>query len=566
MIGGADPYSELGGYSWAVSVLIHGTGLFHSTLVNYPVGLNMALANCPLLVFITAPLTYFVSPVASFNLVMWLAFPCSALAMCYVLRKWSCTPLISFVGGLLYGFSPYLVGQGYGHNTLIFVPFPPLIIFGLYRVFVKQDKPIKWAFLTSLFCLCQFFISVEVLVTLAIVVAIMGGLIFLAGPRNALAHVRSVIFPVSIAGMLFVLIAGYPAWYMALGAGHYGGPVWGYAFPVKADLLGPILPTSSQLLYPTWLSTMGTRLAPGVVENGSYLGVPLLLAFTYVVVAARRNRWVLFSALMAILCFLLSLGNQLSINNHPYGIYLLFHLIYHISLFANVLPSRLSNYVMLFVVITVALGITEMQRTRPNGTNTRHSHALTAVKRGIGIFAGVVVVASLIPHWPYATGSVNTPTLFTHRDPSSLPSISGVALIYPYPQQTNDVAQVWQAESLMKFSIIGGYALYGTPQGATTLPAVLRPLQVDSIFNLATLNFPLTTEAAINKVPGVGLRRFIRVNNVSDIVIELSQVQAQPLATYVTKALARKPQIVEGFAVWTHTLQTVNGFNKSKKR
>jgi hypothetical protein len=48
-----------------------------------------------------------VSPIASVNVLLWLAFPLSATSMFFVLRRFVAWDLAAFAGGLLYGFSPY---------------------------------------------------------------------------------------------------------------------------------------------------------------------------------------------------------------------------------------------------------------------------------------------------------------------------------------------------------------------------------------------------------------------------------------------------------------------------
>ncbi len=76
----------------------------------------MSNTGITLLGVIAAPLTLLGGPVLSFNALLTLALPVSALAMYACLRRWTTWRAAAFVGGLLYGFSPYIIGQDFGQG------------------------------------------------------------------------------------------------------------------------------------------------------------------------------------------------------------------------------------------------------------------------------------------------------------------------------------------------------------------------------------------------------------------------------------------------------------------
>ena len=43
-------------------------------------------------------------------------------------RRWRIWGPAAALGGLVYGFSPYMVGQATGHPVLLFLPLPPFIV------------------------------------------------------------------------------------------------------------------------------------------------------------------------------------------------------------------------------------------------------------------------------------------------------------------------------------------------------------------------------------------------------------------------------------------------------
>ena len=115
---------------WEAHALVHGHNPLFSPAIFAPAGVNLLEnTSAPFLGVILAPVTLLLGPVASANLLMVTAMPLSATAAFVVLRKWQVWRPAAALGGLMYGFSPYMVGQSLGHLTLVFVPLPPLIAF-----------------------------------------------------------------------------------------------------------------------------------------------------------------------------------------------------------------------------------------------------------------------------------------------------------------------------------------------------------------------------------------------------------------------------------------------------
>ena len=95
---------------WMPHAVGHGLNPFFSNAIFAPHGVNLsANATAPLLGIATTPLAW-LSPVAKANLLAVLAMPVSASAAFVVLRKWQVWLPAAALGGLIYGFSPYMVG------------------------------------------------------------------------------------------------------------------------------------------------------------------------------------------------------------------------------------------------------------------------------------------------------------------------------------------------------------------------------------------------------------------------------------------------------------------------
>ena len=468
-----------------------------------------------------------------------------------ILRRWKCSAFAAGIGGLVYGFSPYMVGEGHGHLNLLFVPLPPLVFFGLYRLFVVRAHVLRWALITAGLGLAQLMISSEVLTTTAVVGACGVVVLALAHARQALVAMRELAVPVMLTALLLAALLSYPIWYVVAGPHHFRGPVWGYANPLQSDLLGPFVPSNLQLLYPASLRGIGSKFIGGALsENGTYLGIPILVGLGYLAMRTRRNPWYLFSLAMVGISFVLSLGNRLVVDSHATRIYLPFHLFSRLPILHDVIASRFSLYEYLFIAIALALGISALQRRRPTPDDSRSS--LQRLRWVGGAAAMLVVALSLVPDWPYPTVPVSTPNLFAPRPTSSTPLLSGAVLTYPYPLYADDSAMLWQAESLMRFSLLGGYALTGRPRGATVLPARLRPVAVEALFaSDSTLSyFPMRNPPDATSVAPSLVRRFVANNHVNAIVIDMSRQGAAELAQLVTQAFGG-PRELEGFEVWS---------------
>jgi hypothetical protein len=165
--------------AWTPYAILHGHNLFYTNWINYPHGVDLAQnTGIPLLGLLAAPLTLLVNPISSLNLLRWLAFVLSAFSAYYVIGKFVRFVPAAVAGGLLYGFSPYMITQGAVHLDLMFAPLPPLILYGLYELVVDQKRiPLKVGVAVGLCATAQFFISVEVLAATALVAGI--GLFFL---------------------------------------------------------------------------------------------------------------------------------------------------------------------------------------------------------------------------------------------------------------------------------------------------------------------------------------------------------------------------------------------------
>ena len=137
--GCGDSGQEVWFLAWGAHALTHLLDPIRSNFLNYPWGVDLAdNTSMPLAGAIATPITLLFGPITTFNVVFSLAFAGSATAMFFVLRRFTTWMVAAFIGGLLYGFCPYMVGQGEGHIFLMLAAVPPVMLLLLDEIIVRQ--------------------------------------------------------------------------------------------------------------------------------------------------------------------------------------------------------------------------------------------------------------------------------------------------------------------------------------------------------------------------------------------------------------------------------------------
>src|SRR6266540_3839608 len=126
----------------------HAHSPLFSHELNVPGGVNLTWNTSEILPgVLLAGVTAWLGPVFTYNLLVTLALPLSAWAASLVFRRYVRSQLAAAVGGLLYGFSPYMVAHALGHLHLILAVTPPLLLALLDEVLVRQ-RAAPWLLVT----------------------------------------------------------------------------------------------------------------------------------------------------------------------------------------------------------------------------------------------------------------------------------------------------------------------------------------------------------------------------------------------------------------------------------
>jgi hypothetical protein len=442
--------------AWTPFALTHGVNPLFSHWVNVPYGANYA-ANVaiPLLGIIASPITAIWGPVASVNFLITLAFFSSAIAGYCFVRHWTTWRPAAFLGGLLFGFSPYVVAEGLAHVHTMFVCLIPFIFLVLDEIFVRQRYSARvMGVVLGLLIIAQYFISSEVLATTALMVVIGAVLVALFNLDKVRAHVIPALPAVGIALGLAIIVLAYPVWYAVSGPLHYARivPFGQY----QSNLLSAFLPTSNQLIAPKSVTHISNRFADNLSENGAYLGIPLVILLVATVAACRRSKVVIIGSLLMLSAYVLSLGSPLLVGNVNTGFHIPGGILHHIPVINGAVLSRFSVFLFLFAALVLGVAL-ERLRYWPRWSTWWSGLAVVVILSG-------VVLVPLLPALPYPEIAVDTPAFFTTGAVDAVPQNS-VAVVYPPATPVNANSMVWQASAAMRFKMPGSYALVPTRRG-----------------------------------------------------------------------------------------------------
>jgi hypothetical protein len=538
-------------FAWFAHAITHGINPFYSSAINAPSGVNLADNTfMPLLGLLASPVTWLRGPVAAYNLFMRLAFATSATSMFFVARRFTSRWFPAYLAGLVYGFSPYVVGEGHAHLFLAFVPLPPIIFLACFELCREHRRRTRnWGLILGVTATCQFFISPEVLVSTGMCCAL--GLLFAACVRPTTARRRVLPFLRGVGWSLtvFAPLVAYPFYFFLRGPGFITGPPQSVAAlaPYRVDLFGPITPTIDERFAPAHLAAIGSAFAAGNVgENGIYLGIPLVCLLIVGVIYCRRELIVLTAAAVALCAFVLSLGTPLTIDGRPTGIGLPFGLVTRLPYSNGLLSARFSLYVQLSAAFVLAIAADRLL-ARP------WARAGRAGRAAVGAVA-LAALIPLVPAFPYQSFDTAVPTYFTGGLDRAIPTGS-IVLTYPYDYSPYNDGMLWQAVSGFRFRIIGGEATRRGPGGTGTSDVdPLAPTELQNLFRVGMLGSAALVPAP--PIVGLGLvrvRTFFRRWDVDTVVADPVGVDPGLVLHYLTVAIGRPPVAVGGVDVWYHT-------------
>ena len=463
--------------AWPAHAIAHGSDPLFSTAMFHPGGVNL-LSNTAVVAagVVLAPVTWLFGPIASLNVALTLSPVLSALAMFVLLRRFVAWSPAAFVGGLLYGFSPFiLISLTDAHLMLGLAPVPPLMVACLDELLVRQrHRALPAGLVLGVLVAAQFLIGSEALVITLIAAGI--GVVLVVGygivrrRRQLQERIGHAVTALAAAVGTAAVLLAYPVWFALAGPAHLAGPVWGAGSPISygGTTLGDYLtPAAVSSTVSSLAHRFGGYQAPTLSDQ--YFGIGLAAVVVVGLVVWRRDaRLWLFAAVGAV-----SVPLSFGLQFHRWTLWRLFVRLPEMD---NVIPSRFLVVTYLCAAVLLGLIVDHTHtavdrrsrvepRTRPAGTGgspDRPARTGVSWRRWAGASAGVLVAAiALVPLGsyfaggvPFTTQAVVLPTWFR----TVAPRLGGhqVLLAFPVPFALMQSAMTWQAVDGMHFAMAGG--------------------------------------------------------------------------------------------------------------
>ncbi len=532
--------------AWVPHALAHGINPLFSNALYAPLGVNVAQNTAtPLLGVLTGLVAPVLSPVARGNLVTVMALPVSASAAYVVLRKWEVWSPAAAIGGLVYGFSPFMLQPADGHPFLVFLPLPPFIALTLVSIVRRTGSPRRLGLELGLLLAAQFLIAPEIFVMCIILSALVLITVGLRQRAQVVERCRNMLRPLATAAVVTALLIVIPAWMYEFGPRHFTGPVHPISGPYYNDLLSFIHPGPPQRL------SLGIPPLHGLpAASQGYIGIPFLIVAIGLAWRSRHTSRMQVALLLTVWAYILSLGTHLSIEGHLSKIPMPFDVVVRLPLFDNILPSRFSFATGLGLGAVTAFGLDDLRDpARPvlGGRHLALPSVSSAGRRGSVACAVVLaaLVVSQLPRWPYESQPIRE---LPAQIRVALPQGNPVAVTYPYPSSMNAEAEVWQMQDGFSFRLIGGYALQPAANGRASLaPNPTSP--PDLALYLENL------ESHINKPPTERLVTATRAALANDdvrLVVVDQAARGGALALTLFERALGGPKVRSGsFALWS---------------
>lgn len=511
--------------SWTAHALTASQSLLFTHALNAPLGINLLWNTAMLLPgIVLAPITLRWGALVAYNVFIILAVAGSAWAAYIAIRPLARSRPASWLGGLLFGCSPYMVAQALGHVDLVMMVYVPLSLWFFLELVVFQRH--SWRVLGAGFgalTAAQFFVFPELLGGVGI--AFVAGLALLAVQHRERIGKRCAYAARVLAAALVIalLLVGWAMWYQVSGPQTPPG-LSEVANATGSDLLAFVTPTTNQLLSPSVAHTVAAQFAAQATGEDAYIGLPLLALLGMVVRVFRRDP--VFRALAGVAgaLIVLSLGSALNVAGHALPVPLPWIVFQHVPFIANLVPLRLMGYADLLIAALVACLLGRLA-------------SVTRPQRAVALTLIALVVASWIPSLPRPATPL--PAAFPPALLATLPA-EAVVLFVPYPSLADADAMYYQAQADFSFSLTYGYA-YGVMPALPLQSALGYGGDVAIRRAMTYLLTPANRTSVVQR---------LRTLEVTNVVVPPGR-DAPDRVALLTRLFGSNPVRSGGFAAWT---------------
>jgi hypothetical protein len=403
---GADNYL----HSWFLwdfaKSVVHGQNPFRTDLILYPFGANLAWASTdPLAGTLALPLSFFLGPVVIYNISVILQLTLAAFFARLLCLRISRHPAAAAIGGMIFGFSPFMLEHALGHLSVV-TTFPiPLFVLALDQLLEKEKPSWKEGILLGLAVLLTALASYQYAVFCLMFIVVILGIDF---GLERFGLVKRVWMPLLVGAATF-LACFSPLLIMLLGSS--GGlpkpqPIeieWRQRY--SADLLGFLVPSPHSSFLGQYVRKLPSQFFDSGHEGIVYTGVIALFlgAVGFWSAPGKQRRWAGRAMVAGILFAALSLGPTVHVLGKPTNLPAPASLLYKVEFFRFLRePGRLSVLTVLCLSLLASLGVAFLL----NNLRRRWQKSLLLVMVAAGLMLEYVT-------FPFHTSSTVDPALFS---------------------------------------------------------------------------------------------------------------------------------------------------------
>lgn len=533
-IGGlGDPWLFVWFLKWDQLALAQAHNPLISHDLNFPTGVNLMWNTSVILPgALFGGVTATLGPVLTYNLLVTLALPLSAWAAYLVFRRYVSSQLAAGAGGLVYGFSPYMLAHAMGHLHLILAITPPLLLALLDEILVRQRAPALWLGVAlGALAAAQLLTSEELLASEVLAATGAVALLALLYPRRVRAHAPYAFKALGAAAAVGLLLVAWPLRVQFLGPEHPHTPIQRPGIAVT-DLANFVVPTGLERFTSSSALAISRHFTGNASEHDGYLGVPLLLLLGWVAVRWWRRPVVRVASLLALALAIASLGSRLHVAGRVTAVHLPWRAVQGIPVIDNMLPNRLMLYVFLLAGLLVAVFADAVLAHRK------------AWRVALGVGALTLALLPLVPRSPALATPVALPPFFASPAADRIPAGS-VVLVAPFSHYPPTVApMLWNAMSGMRFRMPEGYFVGASRAGRAEWGPATTPLS-QALEGIEAGGPPPPPTPAVHAVLD-GVLRGWRVQTV--LVGPMRHRSA--MVAFFTRLLGRLPTSVGGVLAW----------------
>jgi hypothetical protein len=492
-----DPNFYIWAWRWWVYALSHGINPLYSHQIGAPRGYNLAWATTsPPVALLLSPITAALGAIVSFNVSLLLAPPAAAWAAFVLARRVTGRFWASLPAGVIFGFNVYMLQHSVsGQPNLTVTLLLPLIGYLMVLWWQEALGRVGYVIWMMVAVALEFYTFIEAFAEMTLLGVI--GLIigFLVVGRELRAKVVRL---AALTAVAFVGAMVLAAPYLIYALQNQPTTFTRQQPHFSLDVASLVLPRKDRLLGITWWAASARH----VLENTSYVSIPLLLVLLGLAVFHWHSRLVRLLAIGFVVIIALALGPNLIIDGKqlfglPWGF------IWNLPIFKSAEPVRFIDFGYLVLALALSMWLAEL--------------TVSLVVRAARWALGIVALAAIFANLPTFASVVYVPPPL-HWKPA-LPSLKMTNSIPPFftdgsykkyvqPGQTvvvishrGNAGMLFQAYTGFYFKIAGGFINA-------------------SLSSVDALPQPVALLSHLTKEREKGFEAYVRKDHISDIIVE----------------------------------------------